>query len=1752
MEEKSVVLQNRGMWQDNAISKSPEEFAYENNNIRITSTGDGTQLAVTNEKDSWRSVSISGKYLGGCRIGDYYVAFTTMQKIQDNEQVDTIYLIDFSNIEESGSPSYGILYEGNLGFDSNHPIECMPWYESEGIQKVYWVDGINITRVINIMGDINGDDDNQFDFKASLKWQNAIPRVDISKDYDVPGMFTQGTVQYFITYYKKFYSETGIVWMSSVQYISLKDRGAKADENVNVSFNIEIYNLDRNFDYVRVYSAYRSSYNGAVSLRVVGDIEIPTDEEITTISITDTGTNGYAVDPSILQFIGGQDIVAETMTQKDGVLFLGNINANVGNSGENFKKAKEYIESTIRRINKATETTVFSKERINQSTLLYFTHKIIPVEVKNGYYSHTQQINKSEYCIKTFKRGEIYRFAIQLMDRKCIWSTPIWCGDLECTVYPRYDNGVFEVPTVVTDPSVFQDFSYEMSGYVAYRILYAEMSAATRSIVAQGVVNPTLFNYNDRYNNKPFAFNSWNFRPRNSGISNIHLESIGTQDTENAELQGLSIEKSPIVDITKLQKSKYEYYSMIMGFDEGHEVQFRLVFFNATKDQITAVLNGGGKITDYMSIIKNDDDGYVKTKHWSDSLSEAYSRLKRFYDDGDTHKSEDFPLSVDVLPNASTAKSIASILLLSNLARVMEVMAWAANIGLGVIRGAFNPSVAASLIFDHITKIKNWSIDKAVVAMSAVGRDLVRKSASKGRNNIEKSMASAGWVYVGESSDVSGYSRLFTGGDAVPQFKKFKGKNDGSFWVTGGKLSDVRADLEEANKRLEQFYVDENIVTLNSPDIEGNEDLINNNSQLKLRIIGSASIDSIYSDNIIETEKSGHAVNSGVVMSDTDTSSPIGEPVKDGLLSGYLYQDSFVQGNNQVLGDNYDKYKVFLWNRETSLSVGGGIPTLGLGDAAKLKRKIFANMRYSLFTDYTESVNWIQKYNILTPKVYNDDGTITTINNGFRDVFYSGSYDNVVAFTQSNKYPVLTENDESFLSDDSMKITDPVRVKFSSTQHAVMSLGRSESGINILPYNYTIPPKRGIYKHFAESLDQWEVGYENFAKGILDDTFVFPTGTTGTNVVNLTNTTGYTFYMDEHGDYRIDMIPGDRSTINKLFDAAASYMLNDDGSKASATEDDVTVLCRDLNREEKMFMLPARVIYEGNEFKCYISIYCMVKAAPEYYVYTPKQLEGVVVNIYDIYKSKTVESEGVTNHIKQLEAKYLVTDHYNFTTCGGLMPYIYRSILKYSFFNNKQITEPYLLIGELYRDIPYGNLWGGFDEDSMKNIRWNVCSSNTNIDENITVTWGDTYYQRWDCLKTYPKTEEDANGIVDIFSFMVETRKNLDGRCDVNRGVYNILNARPTNWNLMNDVYNQENNLFTYSILDSKFNTSEYKNQIVWSTKKVDLSDIDTFTNINTMSSLSLDGKYGKITKLENMNNTVIAFQEDAISSIRFNVRTQLSTEQGLPVEVANSGKVDGYDIITEHSGCLNKLHECKGSSGVYFIDGNRKTIMRLSKEGVENLGMKAGMSSFFTRNANDVKRMFYDELTNDIYITGNKDSAVNYCMNYNELTSSFVSFLPYNLALSNICVRGESYMINSPQTMTFIDKMFIDKYSTKYSISYRVNPEPYIDKIFTTVDYVADVFDSEGKYLYDVNPLSAISAETEYQSGYVEIPQFDKKLFRGSDERKFRIRRIQIPRDMNSRHGLDRIRNPWCKITFNGNPKNRLVFHEAFVRYYR
>jgi hypothetical protein len=479
-------------------------------------------------------------------------------------------------------------------------------------------------------------------------------------------------------------------------------------------------------------------------------------------------------------------------------------------------------------------------------------------------------------------------------------------------------------------------------------------------------------------------------------------------------------------------------------------------------------------------------------------------------------------------------------------------------------------------------------------------------------------------------------------------------------------------------------------------------------------------------------------------------------------------------------------------------------------------------------------------------------------------------------------------------------------------------------------------------------------------------------------------------------------------------------------------------------------------------------------------------------------------------------------------------------------------VQPALFIGEFYRDVDSKILYGEPTQNNLEKHVWIPISKALSIEAHLQnpmsySTQGDTYYQRWECLNTIPSTEEDLNSVVDIVSFMVETHVNLEGRYDKNKDSLNILNARPDNFNKINPVYSQTNNYFTYNILDEKFNQNRYFNQVAFSLQKTPTSEIDTWCNISLASAFNLDGKYGKLNKLITVNDAIIAFQDKALSVINFNNRTAISTENGVPIEIANSGKVNGYSIISSNIGCQNKLSICEASSGVYFIDDLNKTMYGFNKEGLSNISSK-GMSMWFKKNLTGKEKCFYDKLTNDVYVTNNTD-----CLVYNEALDAFTSFMDYNNINSLFNFEGKSFILGGNYTVNVM-QMFGGEYTNNYYIQYKINPEPLTDKTFTNIEFIADKLNNDSidsiaskkNLLY---PFTEFEVWNEYQYG---ITNLTKGRMYPNFERKFRIWRADIPRDESN--GRDRIRNPWIYLKLNNKDNNnaKMVFHSFLVKYYK
>lgn len=523
----------------------------------------------------------------------------------------------------------------------------------------------------------------------------------------------------------------------------------------------------------------------------------------------------------------------------------------------------------------------------------------------------------------------------------------------------------------------------------------------------------------------------------------------------------------------------------------------------------------------------------------------------------------------------------------------------------------------------------------------------------------------------------------------------------------------------------------------------------------------------------------------------------------------------------------------------------------------------------------------------------------------------------------------------------------------------------------------------------------------------------------------------------------------------------------------------------------------------------------------------------------------------------------------------------------------EESTDKFVYIAELVQSV--SNPYGGKTKKAIQDNIWipagpPVTINYSNGSHNTVIQWttGDTWCQRYDCLKTYPFTQEDENQIVEIGSVVLETRFNLEGRYDRNRGLVDNTKVSPLNFNLMNPVYSQLDNFFNYRIMDEDYSSNHYPNQIVWSLPKANGAMKDSWTSINLANTLNLDGSQGKVVNIASYNSILLAFQESAVQQLIFNPRIQIQASDGIPIEIANSQKMHGTRILSDTIGCQDKFSMTLSPYGLYFIDNNNNSVYLFDGK-INDLGANLGQLYWFrenysnttwkyktTESGNNSIRLAYDPKYKDVYFTPgiNADETTRNTLCYSELLGKFSGLFTYDNAVL-IPTDNKLFSIYDGENGDLClyehtwgkggTKIFGKK--RDYSFSFISNPNSTINKTFDTIELRANLYntrdvggaeDFTGDTLEGTDvthtkqsgqPFTHIRVDTEAQDTG-EIP-FSSDTLR----KKFNIWRGIIPRDAKSPNGRARIKNPWARIKLINKADNDsdlpyTILHDITVKY--
>lgn len=1792
MEKKAFPLQNKGMNRDLSISKAGESSAYENRNIRILANEKDTMLSVTNERgtkeipinflaDDFRSSYF--KVIGWNVLNDHIILFGRSREGTGGMAsiYDVIYRITYDASQSALADQFvsELLFKGDLGFKLDNPIESVVYYESDDIQKIYWVDGLHPLRFMNFMAkkDSNGYypwqtgavtyDNTYFDSNREV---NFGVSVDISKD-NAGNTRANGTVQYFLTYYNKFGQESGYVWASSLVYLSPLDSGGAADGYNNNNVTLAISGLDSRFSYFRVYSVFRSSLDGQTVAYLVSEQKTPANLS-DVVYVVDDAAHLTVEDSSRLLYLGSQPVIPGTLEHKDQTLFLGDLTLED-------KTELSNIESLIK-------SSMLGSSGMSSAILFRYSDDSI-ADIPNiqyigseGNYPYDSQLQYTSSDILSFKGGEKYRFALRFKLKDGSDTEAIWIGDAENALYPVMDtlhSCIKRVVAVCQIPRVVVDAIKNCSLIKAVQLMVAEATNADRSVKAQGVVNPTMFNTWERYQDRLFSIPSWISRVRGSLLPSMHFQSLHKSSISTGEVQCNWWKDDEDYAIPYYQYKDYNttpvYNEKYAGADDFSHGLIIIGIKNPVAYKYTCTLI----VVKGKNTLPNPPSSQdVREHHFEGSTPFDTDYGWNVYDADAGDKAGWSYLEVGNNGHSDNTTIYYTI---------------EGNTFTFEHRRYGDTKKTRSLLYMDVQK-----------KLMDLGLENLIPSRSRFIQWCRDSVNNDTHYYNNQLYNVSGYPDYYVGVmRALNEFVGGSATDTPNRWVVASDytVSSGQGNQTPAFFKKHLMFIDENVVTLDSPELE-NGNVTYDNAEFNFRIVGAAKMNSVMSDFTIDATKntvSGTQYDyesfSGSLPMRTNLSGIIAWPLwKDYRLSAKSSAPEEVEDrrpSDYDMSDSVIRYWIYMWNHLGNISDYSENE-----EYSELKTKTFANLRFSYNTIYFNDASfcdYIYGQQLDSVRMYTESGApLYMFPVGKEKRNYDGSPQLSLTTPGTLKYPLYysvarNSNTDGVISEDNVDLysRDVVQLEYTTRSHAFISL-------------HTDPESNGEYSQYVlpRYFDKEDLTYLN---NLRDDN---------------THLSGALLpWEEEMLDCHNYISYGSGLSFDSVFDVTYDSEHHTLYATKTISGSGTPELVNTWNAAKDAIDGPIYALIDNGDLR-YLARIDQFRTIQ---THTPSDAWIITLNDVDVIDYDTDSSfYGRTALVKDYLITYPGTGYSVIQDTAGELHIGSGLIDTTNIYREYHIEQPslspesndtdadtlteedqYILIGEIYRDFSANDTrYGGISDSAVRNNRF-LPAGPIYATESMSVipeyeiiygNQGDTYIQRWDSLRIKPYSKDSANRVIDITSVMLETHINLDGRTDLQRGISELASIDTTTFGQINSAYSQTNNFIVARDLDEKFDEESYRSSITWSLEKKDMADIDEWTHVTLGTNLKLDGDKGFCRAIRRWKNTLLAFQDKGLSEILFNSRTQLSTEEGVPVEIANSGKVDGKRYITNKNGCLNKWSIVEGKTGLYFVDNIAKAFCKYYRdyrsEGVQDISTNKGFGVWF-RNHNSLNEWspnnfdnfacFYDQEHSDIYITSKVRTDNAPTLVFNELLETFTSFFDYSEVGMMVNVRDRFVSFSRNKLWLQNEGLYGNFFGTSYPfwVQYRATPDPYGDKIWTNVEYRADVYqmlDANGdeQYSFEQGGLDMESAYqpnvtfdymkfwNEYQTTAAEAD------YHGTPVKKFRVWRMDIPRatqdNTHNKYGLNRIRNPWINILFkkntaNGGDRTLMQLHDAVVTYF-
>lgn len=1787
MQKKYFNFQPKGMNTNMSFKFQSNEYATYMKNIRLTEDNNGILSLQFEKGNKILNTGISGCVIGTCVLNKYLVLFT--QKTEAHRRpdgsivsynIDSIYRLEIVDNELITAQ----LFEGSLNFDTKYPIETLGVYENENIQKVYFIDGKNQARVINILEDYTAKYEDIIEYKATAF--DFVPELQLNESISIKkiigtGEFPQGTIQYVFSYYNKNGRQSNLFTQSDLQYLAY-NKGVSPEEKVNCSFKIYIDNVDRQFDYLRIYSIIRTSQDATPTVKRVVDLSISDTNKNKTssskVSTLNTGSNlddfGKTMEVTNIAKFEQIDNYNNGLYVQGAVCYGKYLfQAYIGGKFIDIIDLETNQKQALLTINIDVNTRAY------HGNVLSFGKDIAPgSNFPYLYYSCENNSNPQILVIKITSSNA---------------DSNQWTGELVQTIYLPESNG-----------GNSQNGSTDISTTFKHYYQNGCIDAENNCIWVSGYTMESFNSNIGAYDNNKLIYRKY------------ELPSVSEKKVYFSYNNVLDSFILPFKKGTQGMVIRNNKLYQCFGYDKGDVYDEFLDCINLSTKQIfhsyqfpKTQLAGLGEELESPYIYKNNLYLSATVNSW------------RYY----TLWSISFNGGGDIIvpPEPPIPEEKADISFIDN-GSIGDIIDPTELLYLGgntICPNTFEQKDGTLFIGNYTINNNDISEETAIKIRNLLGNKLGFKYKAtsisyKGKNDY--------YNYEGQlgESDVAGFKYMEWYGVAI-QFQNKNGRFSSPIYlgstrnyfppsivdynlseevgVNRGELN-LDIDITELVKIIDtNIWVKARLLIVNptnslktvlcqgiiSSTVFNYRDRYNNApftmSSWRMNSLGKH-LNSLFANSISWGEIQNIEFSKSPIIIGESSTTKIN--IKCTIYLGY-YRTIVISEDNRVLYDKTSpttikaKENLKKWNSNIDITK---ISDDSWKNNATILQEIKINDVDTIMNDFGECFAYDESLvTFNSPDIENQYNNINKnaklriigilkSNPLFSNYLIQGS-----DLNDPSKGNVPTKNIKNFTSAllwrdmdsswDNLGDYDANKDWLFATYLWHRETSYSDNGIEKKNSDgnsrkvWSKPVKKIISNtrecttsYLRDSLsyidDIEEINKFNYYELPIDDIKVITTNNDAIYKLNSNMGNSYTETLSYTSD------------TNKLFPTNNEYPIygqqyyayNEDSISDYITYNTIIVDGKAVTSKDpvriKYRETPHAIISFGSKNNSTVKL-------PRMSINHKSEIDRVGEDAVTRRLFWNTKNNSYTKDF--IWTKYIneYTNYMNPTDIGN----------NYFFYNaNPSINDYYYLADLCVQDpdtSPY-ELSNG-NKDIISQYSFIPAGEAINLTgETISLrgNYGDTYYQRWDCLKTFPYSTDDKNQYIDITSFFVESRINLDGRYDKQRGLKYNLGVLNTNFNLINKSYTQRNNFFNYRQIEDE-GVNNFPNQITISKTKVLGEDVDSWTNITLASVFDLDGDKGKLNAIRKINNDLYCFQDSGVSRLLYNSRVQVNTSDGVPIEIANSAKLQDKQYLSDSIGCQNKWAIKSTPQGIYFVDTYNGELYRINDKGITPISQNK-FKNYFTKlrpnvwspslwnynNAEDFVdsiKLEYDSTTSDLYII-NKDTALA----YNELLGEFTSFYDYGSVLYWINLEDKSLQIyNDGMYEAYKGDYgtFKGKRNSPAVIEFIANGDFDSDKVFETIELTTSDIAKINNWKADCYPFDTLEVSNEYQRGKNEASSTNVK-------KKFRTWRWQIPRNnKKNEDGIitnrDRIRNMWAKIRLSKNYNSPLSIYDINVAYY-